>query len=108
MLDCVDYVAAPPIRIAPEVFHGATRVFYAPVDDFELSVTSLADGDCADGARPLPGRGPRVLLCLDGAVEVSAAGGTLTLARGAAAFVRADDGPLTIAGAGTLVQADVP
>ncbi|HLT85014.1 MAG TPA: mannose-6-phosphate isomerase, class I [Phototrophicaceae bacterium] len=108
VLDCVDYVAAPPIRIAPEVVHGATRVFYAPVDDFELSVTSLADGDCADGARPLPGRGPRVLLCLDGAVEVSAAGGTLTLARGEAAFVRADDGPLTIAGAGTLVQADVP
>lgn len=108
VLDCVDYVAAPPIRVAPEVFHGATRVFYAPVDDFELSVTRLADGDSADGARPLPGRGPRVLLCLDGEVEVRAAASSLTLARGQAAFVRADDGPLTVAGAGTLVQADVP
>ncbi len=108
VLDCVDYVAAPPIRVAPEVFHGATRVFYAPVDDFELSVTSLADGDCADGARPLPGRGPRVLLCLDGEVAVFTAGQELTLARGQAAFVRADDGPLAIRGEGTLVQADVP
>src|SRR5690625_591586 len=108
VLDCVDYVAAPPIRVAPEVFHGATRMFYAPVDDFELSVTTLADGDCADGARPLPGRGPRVLLCLDGTVEVAAGRGRLELVRGAAAFVRADDGPLTVRGTGTLVQADVP
>lgn len=108
VLDCVDYVAAPPIRVAPEVFHGATRVFYAPVDDFELSVTVLDDGDCADGARPLPGRGPRVLLCLDGEVEVAAASSSLTLARGQAGFVRADEGPLTVAGTGTLVQADVP
>src|SRR5690625_7048586 len=108
VLDCVDYVAAPPIRVAPEVFHGATRVFYAPVDDFELSVTVLDDGDCADGARPLPGRGPWVLLCLDGEVEVAAASSSLTLARGQAGFVRADEGPLTVAGPGTLVQADVP
>lgn len=108
VLDCVDYVAAPPIRVAPEVFHGATRVFYAPVDDFELSVTTLADGDCADGPRPLPGRGPRVLVCLDGEVEVAAATGSLRLRRGQAAFARADDGPLTVHGAGTLVQADVP
>ncbi|WP_454084686.1 mannose-6-phosphate isomerase, class I [Georgenia sp. Marseille-Q6866] len=108
VLDCVDYVAAPPIRVAPEVFHGATRVFYAPVDDFELSVTTLADGDCADGARPLPGRGPRMLLCLQGEMEVAAASGALRLRHGDAAFVRADDGPLTVHGPGTLFQADVP
>lgn len=108
LLECVDYVAAPPIRVAPEVFHGATRVFYAPVDDFELSVTTLADGDCHDGARPLPGRGPRLLLCLDGQIEVTAAAAGLTLRRGEAAFVRADDGPLRVRGTGTVVQADVP
>ena len=45
LLRNVDYVAAPPIRIAPEVFHDATKVFYAPVDDFELSVTDLVDQD---------------------------------------------------------------
>lgn len=105
LLRNVDYVAAPPIRIAPELFHGATKVFYAPVDDFELSVTEIDD----DGTHPLPGRGPRVLLCLDGAVTVATANdGTLTLERGQVAFVPAADGALTGRGRGTLVQADVP
>ena len=36
-------LACRPIRIAPETFHGATKVFYAPVDDFELSVTEIDD-----------------------------------------------------------------
>ena len=101
----VDYVAAPPIRIAPETFYGATKVFYAPVDDFELSVTECTDGE----PQPLPGRGPRVLLCLEGEVTVTAAeDGSLTLPRGGAVFVPAGDGGLTVTGYGTLIQADVP
>lgn len=105
LLANVDYVAAPPIRIAPEVFHGSTKVFYAPVDDFELSVTSVDD----DGTHPLPGRGPRILLCLEGEVTVAAAGdGAVTLRRGQSAFVPASDGPLVAQGHGTVVQADVP
>lgn len=107
MLECVDYVAAPPIRPAPEVFHGSTRVFYAPVDDFELSVTDLADPPGA-GPHPLPGRGPRILLCLRGEVEVSTAAETKRLGRGEAVFVRADEGKVVVRGTGTLVQADVP
>lgn len=105
LLANVDYVAAPPIRIAPEVFHGATRVFYAPVDDFELSVTEVTDLD----AHPLPGRGPRILLCLEGAVTVTSRGdGAVDLRRGEAAFAPASDGPLTASGTGRLIQADVP
>lgn len=106
LLRNVDYVAAPPIRVAPEVFHGATKVFYAPVDDFELSVTEVPD----DGAaHPLPGRGPRILLCLGGEVTLGSQGdGSLTLHRGGTAFAPASDGPLTVSGSGTLVQADVP
>jgi len=101
----VDYVAAPPIRIAPEKFHGATRVYYAPVDDFELSVTRVADGQ----AHPLPGRGPRILLCLEGSMTATSEhDGSLALTRGQAAFVPASDGALTVRGGGTLVQADVP
>jgi mannose-6-phosphate isomerase len=101
----VDYVAAPPIRIAPETFHGATRVYYAPVDDFELSVTTL---DGSDGTvHPLPGRGPRILLCVDGTVTVVGKE-SLTLARGQSAFVPAADGQLSVVGSGMLVQADVP
>lgn len=105
LLRNVDYVAAPPIRIAPERFHGATRVYYAPVDDFELSITSVEDA----GAHPLPGRGPRVLLCLEGEATVRAAsGGSVALRRGDAAFVPASDGTLEVEGCARLVQADVP
>ncbi|WP_250442545.1 mannose-6-phosphate isomerase, class I [Actinotalea sp. C106] len=105
LLDNVDYVAAPPIRIAPETFYGATKVFYAPVDDFELSVTTVDD----DAVHRLPGRGPRVLLCLEGELTVEPSRGPgLTLRRGATAFAPADDGMLTVRGRGTLIQADVP
>ncbi|KQY47507.1 mannose-6-phosphate isomerase, class I [Cellulomonas sp. Root137] len=104
LLRNVDYVAAPPIRVAPEVFHGATKVFYAPVDDFELSVTEIADGH----SHPLPGRGPRIVLCLDGETSIAAGGSELVLTRGQAAFVPAADGRLTVTGTGTIVQADVP
>jgi len=104
LLACVDYVAAPPVRIAPEVFGEVTRVYYAPVDDFELSMATLVGG----APEHLPGRGPRVLLCLDGQVEVVAADGRATLSRGQALFVGAHEGRLTVQGTGTLVQADVP
>ncbi|NLF05127.1 MAG: mannose-6-phosphate isomerase, class I [Actinomycetales bacterium] len=111
LLATVDYVAAPPIRLAPETFHGSTRVFYAPVDDFELSVTTL-DGAGADAgagaAQPIPGRGPRIVLCLDGELEVASAAESLTVRRGEALFVGANEGPLTVRGTGTLIQADVP
>jgi len=105
LLRNVDYVAAPPIRIAPEIFHRATKVFYAPVDDFELSVTTIDD----DLVHPLPGRGPRILLCLDGALSMRSVGGeTVRLRQGESIFVPASDGDLTVEGSGTVVQADVP
>jgi mannose-6-phosphate isomerase len=105
LLRTVDYVAAPPIRIAPEVFCGATRVFYAPVDDFELSVTTVND----DLDHPLPGRGPRIVLCLDGELTVASSGdGHITLRKGESLFAPASDGELTARGRGTLAQADVP
>ena len=110
LLRNVDYVAAPPLRIAPEIVNGVTKMFYAPVDDFELSVTSIADDD----VHPVPGRGPRILLCLEGQLTFSWAGPagsgpiTLELRRGQSAFAPASDGSLTVHGTGTVVQADVP
>jgi mannose-6-phosphate isomerase len=104
LLDVVEYVAAPPIRIAPEISHNSARVYYAPVDDFELSVTELTD----DGAHVLRGRGPRILLALEGEVCLAASAGELCLTPGEAAFVPASDEPVTLTGHGTLVQADVP
>lgn len=105
LLSNVDCVAAPPIRIAPERVFTSTRIFYAPVDDFELSISRLSD----DGPTRIPGRGPRVVVCLEGELEVSAQnGGALLLRRGQAVFVPASDGSLTANGDGVIVQADVP
>lgn len=104
LLDCVDYVAAPPIRPAPENIQGSTQMFYAPVDDFELSVTTVQDGL----AHVVPGRGPRIVLCVDGEITLTASAGSLRLRRGEAVFVPASTGPVEVFGAGTIVQADVP
>lgn len=103
-LACVDYVAAPPIRIAPEYFGQSTKVFYAPVDDFELSVTKIRGAN----RQVLRGRGPRIVVCLDGQCKVFAAGSEQVLERGQAVFVSAADGEVTVSGQGTLIQADVP
>ena len=106
VLETLDYVAAPPVRIAPAHVSEAVAVFYAPVDDFELAVvTPSAAGP--DGA-VVPGRGPRVLLAVEGEVTVHIDGTTTTLARGESAFVSGECGPVTVVGDGRLVQADVP
>ncbi|MCL2463739.1 MAG: mannose-6-phosphate isomerase, class I [Micrococcales bacterium] len=104
LLRNVDYMPSPPMLVAPMVSNGATRVFHVPADDFEFSVTDLADDD----EDSLPGHGPRILLCLAGGVTAAAPGQSLDLSRGQAAFVPAADGPLTVHGSGRLVQADVP
>lgn len=105
VLATVDYIAAPPIRIAPERSSQVTRTYYAPVDDFELSVTTLRDWN---EVQALPGRGPRILLALSGAVDVATEEQRITLNLGEAVFVRADEGNLQVKGVGELVQADVP
>ncbi|MDO5724008.1 MAG: mannose-6-phosphate isomerase, class I [Flaviflexus sp.] len=105
LLATVDYTAAPPVRIAPERVSRTTRTYYAPVDEFELSVSHLKDW-----TRPelLAGHGPRIVLTVSGAARVSTNRGTRTLNRGQAAFVRADEGPLSLQGVGMVVTADVP
>lgn len=104
LLNVVEYVAAPPIRIAPEVSGDRTRVYYAPVDDFELSVTDLAD----DAEHLVRGRGPRILMALNGEARVRVNGSSETLRPGEAVFVPADEGEVRASGRGSLIQADVP
>ncbi|MDO4612501.1 MAG: mannose-6-phosphate isomerase, class I [Actinomycetaceae bacterium] len=99
------FVGAPPVRIAPEEIRPHTKVFYAPVDDFELTLTTVnRRGD----SLAVPGRGPRLILVIDGEVKAESGGRTCALARGEAAFVEAEDGPLRVSGRGRLVQAGVP
>jgi len=77
----------PPVRPAPEYLSRATRAYYAPVDDFELMVTTVV---AADGRLPVPGRGPRILLAVEGAMTLVTQADTQTLAQGEAVFVGAD------------------
>lgn len=104
MIDAVDFVAAPPIRIAPERFHDAAQVFYAPVDDFRLAIATV-DGN---GTHAVAHSGPRIALCLAGELALSTPQGTLLLRQGEAVFVPADDGPLAAGGTGELALAAVP
>lgn len=105
MLACVDYVAAPPVRPAPEYLSRATRAYYAPVDDFELMVTTIVP---EDGRLALPGRGPRILLAVEGTTTATTSSGSAVLSRGQALFVGADERTLWLDGRGTVIQADVP
>lgn len=103
LLNCLDYVAAPPVRIAPEWVTDSTQVFYAPVDDFELSVTKLGDPQL------LPGHGGRIMLCIEGeAILSDAETDQLRLLPGQAVFVRADKTPVYASGHGVVMQSDIP
>mgnify|MGYP000039918314 CR=1 FL=1 len=82
-----------------------TSTFYAPVDDFELSVVTLRD--TSEWVKQ-PGLGPRTLVCLEGAVQAEAKGEVLAMNAGQAIFIPASDGWLSLRGFGKLVMAGVP
>lgn len=109
MLQCVSVAAAPPLRVAPERQNATSVAYYAPVDDFELSVTTLEDPPGMFGRRHVvPGGGPRVVLCLEGNVLLESGSGRHVMAAGKAVFVPASDGALRAGGRGRLAQASVP
>lgn len=103
VLDIVDWVAAPPVRIGSERVSADAEVFYAPVDDFALAVVTAAPGPVA-----VPGRGPRLVMCIDGTVTASHLGESLSLRRGQAAFVPPSDERVIVRGGGQLAQVTVP
>ncbi len=109
MLANVAGTATPPMRIAGENVTAQTQVFYAPVDDFELSITTIDQGERRFEADVLvPGTGPRVLLCLGGDIFAETPYGQKRLRIGEAVFVAADEGALRVGGYGRLAQATVP
>lgn len=109
LLQCVSVNAAPPIRVAPEHLTEHTNAYFAPIDDFELSVTTIAgkEGSFFPGIT-IPGSGPRILLCTDGDIIVESSSGRHRIGRGGAIFVSASAGALRAGGHGTIVQASVP
>ncbi|PWH06137.1 mannose-6-phosphate isomerase, class I [Brachybacterium endophyticum] len=109
LLQCVSVSAAPPVRIAPERQSATTVAYYAPVDDFEVSFTTLDDGEAAGtGPHRVAGNGPRILLALEGGMTVAAGGDERTLVPGRALLVPASAGELSVRGRGRMVQASVP
>lgn len=105
LLECLNYVAAPPVRLAPERISALTQVFYAPVDDFELSVVRLK-GEKGE----LFGRRARIALCVEGEVSLLA-GQTDTekrLVPGKAVFIPAREERILASGSGVLLQVDMP
>lgn len=103
VLRTVDWIAAPPVRIAAEHVNDDVEVFYAPVDDFELAVAT-GHGQPVT----IPGRGPRVLISLDGEVLTQHGEARVALRRGQAAFVPASSRPVVLEGTGRLAQITVP
>ena len=109
VLQCVSVTATPPLRVAPERQNPTSIAYYAPVDDFELAITELADppGPPIE-PHPIPGTGPRIVLGLRGATTLVTSAGSHPLRAGQAVFVPAADGPLRAWGAGSFAQASVP
>lgn len=104
LLNSLDYVAAPPVRIAAEWVTDSTRVFYAPVDDFEFSITRLENAEM-----PLPGHGGRIIICVEGTATLrDSQTAAMELISGQAVFVRADKTPVYARGKGVVAQVDVP
>lgn len=108
LLQCVTVSAAPPIRIGPERLTDHTAAYFSPIDDFELSVTTLPEGTSYHPATVVPGGGPRILLCLEGDFLAESGTGRVRISRGQAVFVPAEAGAVRIGGEGRLIQASVP
>ncbi|GMA30606.1 mannose-6-phosphate isomerase, class I [Litorihabitans aurantiacus] len=104
LLDIVDVRPAPPIRLAPEHARTGVEVFYAPVEDFELAVITVAD---ADEPVAIDGGGPRILLAIEGELELCHGDRVEPLVRGAAVFLSDGEDPV-VRGHGRLVRAGVP
>jgi len=104
LLEIVDTTAAPPVRLGSERVGPAVDVYYAPVDDFVLTVaTTLPSGPVR-----LPGGGPRILVGLDGEVRAHADGEPVLLRPGRAAFVGPAEPAVRIDGHGRVAQVAVP
>jgi mannose-6-phosphate isomerase len=100
LLKLLDPVVSVPV-IAPRVLPDGIAWFDTPAPEFRLYLLDLTGPALA-----LPGRGPRILLCLEGACVLrSASGEALELARGGSCFIPAVDPLVHAAGSARLVLA---
>jgi mannose-6-phosphate isomerase len=93
LLRLVDPAVTVPV-LSPRRLAGAVAEFDTPAPEFRLYLVHLVAE-----ALPLPGTGPRILLCTEGAVMLhNQAGDAIKLGRGESCFVSAADGPVWSAG----------
>lgn len=116
LVEIAEFSALPPIRLAPEHPTPTTDRFLAPVQEFELAVTTLGARE-AGAAIVVPGEGPRIIIATDGELELQVSDtahsdlfgpGVVTIRRGQAVFVAATERELTARGHGQTVQCAVP
>lgn len=105
LLECTVYSPGPTIRPRAEPVGRATVVYRAPAAEFALGLTTVRRSD--DGV-PLPGDGPRIVLCLEGEVDLVTGADVLTLGSGQIALVTAADGVAQVRGAGAVATAFAP
>jgi mannose-6-phosphate isomerase len=94
-------VLTEPVR-RPEPVAPGLVTWPVPVDDFALH-RALVGADVA--AVTMPGRGPRVVLCLRGSVRVDDGVAAVALTGGQAAFAPAGRPELAVSGDGEVYQA---
>jgi mannose-6-phosphate isomerase len=100
LLKLLDPAVSVPV-LAPGVLAEGVTWFDTPAPEFRLYLLDLTGSSV-----PLPGVGPRILLCLDGACVLrSASGEALKLSRGESCFISAFDGLVHAAGSARLVLA---
>jgi mannose-6-phosphate isomerase len=116
LVEIAEFSALPPIRLAPEHPTPTTDRFLAPVQEFELSVTTLGARK-AGAAVVVPGEGPRIIIGTDGELELSVSDtshadlfgpGVVAIRSGEAVFIAATERSLTAHGHGQIVQCAVP
>jgi mannose-6-phosphate isomerase len=114
LVEIAEFSALPPIRLAPEHPTPTTDRFLAPVQEFELSVTTIEE---SHGTVRVPGEGPRILIGTSGELTLSSSNNShaklfgstsRTIRQGQAVFVAACERELTANGLGQIVQCAVP
>lgn len=106
-LEIADFDGVPPTRIAPEHPIPGINHFRSPVEDFEL-ITAQPSAPGARSPLPLPGSGPRVMVCLKDSVRVTTMKGSADMSQGEALFLMDTDGRAVAEGMGTVAVCGVP
>lgn len=106
IFEATSFEPRPPTVPSQELAgsRGQSVTYRPPVREFALTMVDVDETEPV----PLPGRGPRTLICLDGAVELVTAAGRTPLAQGRSVFVPHHTGAVSLVGDGLAACAWTP